>query len=120
MKIIDKVKIGYKDYKVTKVDGNLVRDNIVCYGNIEYDNSNINISNLYSKDQQECAFIHECLHGIDDIVEAKLTEDQVRLMGKGLYDFIKSNPEIFKDDSDERVTIIKKIGSDEIVRTVEG
>lgn len=120
MNIPDKVKIGYKDYKITMIEGNLISDNTVCYGTIEYDNSNINISKLYSKEQQECTFIHECLHGIDDIVEAKLTEDQVRLISKGLYDFIKSNPKVFDNKLDEDIMISKKvIGSEEIVRKVE-
>lgn len=96
MVIPENVKIGYKDYKVNIVDGDVVDGNKVCYGNIEYENGNINISSLYSKDQQKCTFIHECMHGIDDIVEAGLDEDQIRKISKGLYQFIKDNPGIFK------------------------
>lgn len=95
MNIPKKVNIGYKDYTVNKVNDYVVEDNKVCYGNIEFDEGQINISTLYTEEQQKCTFIHECLHGIDDIVEANLTEDQVRLMSKGLYDFIKSNSNIF-------------------------
>lgn len=95
MNMPEVVKIGYKDYRVNKVNDNVVYENKVCYGNIEYDKGEINISTLYSEDQQKCTFIHECLHGIDDIVEANLTEDQVRLIAKGLYDFIKLNTNMF-------------------------
>lgn len=96
MVIPDNVKIGYKDYKVTMVDGHVIDDNKVCYGCIEYNDSNINISKQYSIDQQKCTFLHECIHGIDDVVEIGLDEDQVRQLAKGLYQFIKDNPEIFK------------------------
>lgn len=97
MNITDKVKIGYKDFKVNLVKDNVVDENKVCYGNIEYDNGNINLSMLYSEDQQKCTFMHECIHGIDDIFEVGLEEDQVRKLAKGIYQFIKDNPEIFKE-----------------------
>lgn len=96
LNIASEVKIGYKNYKVNMVDGDVVDNNSVCYGNIKFDEGNINISKLYSKDQQECTLIHECLHGIDDIVEAGLNEEQIRKLGKGLYAFIKDNPDMFK------------------------
>lgn len=95
MEIPNKVRIGYKTYKVNMIGGDLVDGNKVCYGTIKFDDGDINISKLYSKDQQQCTFIHECLHGIDDIVEAELSEDQIRKLGKGIYAFIKDNPDIF-------------------------
>ena len=97
LKIPDKVKIAFNEYTVTMVDSYVIVDDKVCYGNIEYSKGNINISNIYSEDLQKCTLIHECLHGIDEVVEAELTEDQIRLMAKGLYVFVKDNPEIFKD-----------------------
>lgn len=103
MNIPSKVKIGYREYAVNKVNDNVVYDNSVCYGNIEYDRGVINISTLHHEEQQKCTFIHECLHGIDEIVEAKLTEDQVRLISKGLYDFIKTNPDVFESNSKQAI-----------------
>ena len=108
MNIPSKVKIGYKDYTVNKIDNTVVADNQVCYGNIDFDEGIITISTLYHEDQQKCTFIHECLHGIDEIVEAKLTEDQVRLISKGLYDFIKINPEVFETKLSEPILTEKK------------
>lgn len=99
MNLVDKVKIGYKDYKINMVNGNVVDGAKVCYGTIEYNNGNINLSTLHDIEQQKCTLIHECLHGIDDVVEADLTEDQVRLMAKGLYAFIKDNPNLFKEET---------------------
>lgn len=95
MKIPGIVKIGYKAYNVNIVDKEVVDGNKVCYGNIEYDNGNINISSLYSEDQQKCTFIHECLHGIDEIMETNLDEEQVRKLAKGIYQLIKDNPNMF-------------------------
>lgn len=97
MKITDTVEIGYKNYNVNMIDGNVIDGNKVCYGNIEYDNGNINLSKLYSNDQIKCTFIHECLHGIDEIMETNLDEEQVRKLSKGIYQFIKDNPKIFQD-----------------------
>jgi hypothetical protein len=93
------IKIGYKVYKINSIDGNVVDGAKVCYGNIQYDNGNINISSLYSVDQQKCTFIHECLHGIDDIMETNLEEEQVRKLAKGIYALIKDNEEMFMNKS---------------------
>lgn len=93
--IPDKVKIGFKDYKVNKVGHEVISDNQVCYGEIQYDNGVINLSTINSKDMQNCALIHECVHGIDDIFDIGLSEDKIIKLGKGMYEFIKDNPQIF-------------------------
>lgn len=98
MEIPNKVRISYKDYNVNLIDGDVIDDNKVCYGNIDFNKGNINLSNLYSEDQKKCTFIHECLHGIDDIMEIDLEEEQIRKLGKGLYQFIKDNPHIFAEN----------------------
>lgn len=98
MNIPDKVKIGYKDYKVNMHDGNLVDDNQVCYGTIEYDSEIINISNLYSDNSKKCTLIHECVHGIDEFLDIGLSEEQVTKLGKGIYDFIRDNQYMFIED----------------------
>ena len=96
MNIPSEVKISCYNYKVNMIDGPVIDGNDVCYGNIQFDKGIINIANINSDDLQKCTLIHECLHGINDIVEAKLNEDQTRLMAKGLYTFIKDNPNVFK------------------------
>ncbi|MBE6067756.1 MAG: hypothetical protein E7211_08700 [Clostridium lundense] len=91
------IKIGYKTFVVNMIDKEVIDGSKVCYGNIQYDNGEINISTIYSEDQQKCTFIHECLHGIDDIMEANLQEEQVRKIAKGLYQLIKHNPDMFHE-----------------------
>ena len=95
MKIPKSVKIGYKDFTVNMVDTDVVSENKVCYGSIDYNKGVINLSTLHSIDQQQCTFIHESLHGIDEIAETELSEDQVRKLAKGIYQMIKDNPEVF-------------------------
>lgn len=89
------MQIGYRIYKVNLIDDHVVDEAKVCYGNIEYDKGDINISTLYSEDQQKCTFIHECIHGIDDVMEINLDEAQVRKLAKGIYALIKDNEDMF-------------------------
>lgn len=96
MNIPSMIKIEYNDYKVNLRNGVVIKDEALCFGKIDYRKCIIDISTDYAEDVQKCTFIHECLHGIDEVVEAELTEDQVRLMAKGLYSLIKNNPNIFK------------------------
>ena len=99
MYIPDKVKIGFKDYIVNKIDGPVVSGDSVCYGDVAYDTGIIRLQNAnLSKDMKQCCLIHECIHAIDDITEIGLTEEQVRKLSKGLYGFIKDNPEVFNEN----------------------
>lgn len=124
MEIPNRVKIGYKDYKVNKVEDNVIVNDSTCYGKIDFDKDSIDISALYSEEQQKCTFIHECLHGIDENVETDLTEDQIRKIGKGLYDFIKSNPNIFidnetdKSENDSTIRTSWKVGKVAMIETI--
>jgi len=93
--ITEKVKIGFKDYKVIQAPGPLVNDNSLVYGYIEYDNGEIHIANDHSIDTDNNTFVHECLHGIDDVVGIGLTEEQVNKLAGGVYAWIKDNPDIF-------------------------
>lgn len=94
MNIPHEIKIGFKKYKVEKVE-DLDDGSKLLYGNIDFDNDVINICNKYSDAQQTVTLIHESIHGIDDLLEIDLTEDQVRKLGKGIYQFIVDNPSLF-------------------------
>lgn len=115
MQIVENVKIGYREFKVVKTNSPIIEDDKVYYGNIYFDTGTINLSTCnYSEDQQKCTFIHECLHGIDEITESGLTEDQVRKMAKGLYAFIKDNPNVFSEDNqgtDRKFNIKDNLGN---------
>ena len=99
MKIPDKVKIGFKDYTVNRIDGPVISDNCVCYGDVTYDTGIIRLQDTgLSEDMKQCCFIHECIHGINDIFDIGLSEEQTTMLGKGLYGLIKDNPEMFKNE----------------------
>lgn len=98
MYIPDKVKIGYKDYAV-KTIGQLDDGVRELYGSVDYDNELIRLCNRYSVNQQKCALIHEIIHAIDDMYHIGLSEKQVVKFAKGLYQVIKDNPEMLKEES---------------------
>ena len=97
MNIPEKVKIGFKTYEIKKINDDVIADSKVCYGSIQYNDGIVNISTLHSEDLQKCTLIHECIHGIDDIFDIGLEEEQVVQLGKGIYQFVIDNPGMFKD-----------------------
>jgi hypothetical protein len=96
--IPEKIKIGFKDYEIKKIDGNIVDDNKVCYGRILYNDCKIEISTKYNKSIQDCTLLHETLHGIDDVFNIGIPEEHIVQLAKGLLQVIKDNPGIFKED----------------------
>lgn len=99
MKIPKCLKIGYKKYDVMLINDNVVLDNDVCYGCALVDEQVIKISSLYSKEQQCCTLIHESIHAIDDIWELGLSEEQVRKLGKGIFQLLEENPQLFSKNN---------------------
>lgn len=98
MNIPEKVRIGYVDLNVKMHDKEVILDNNVVYGKISFSTGNIDISEIYNEDQHKCTFIHECVHGLDNVYEIGLKENQVKKLGIALYTFIRDNPEIFKEN----------------------
>ena len=95
--IPDKVKIGYKEYEIKKVDYPILVDGKECYGSIEYNQYVIKINNNFKDTHQEATFWHEILHGIDEMyANNQLEEKDVELLSKGLFMFFKDNPDLFK------------------------
>ncbi|MDF2805021.1 MAG: hypothetical protein K0S61_4926 [Anaerocolumna sp.] len=118
MNIPESVKIGFKDYKINKVDGDVIDGTAVCYGNIKFDDGIINIANKYSTDQVNCTLFHEVIHGIDDNFDIGLSEEQTQKLGKGLYGFIKDNPLIFKDKMIDANSIITGKFDKELLKAI--
>lgn len=98
MEIKDKIKISSMEYKVTFTDEDIVLDNKLCNGTIDYENLIITLCSNRSLQRQEETFIHEVVHGI--IRERNLIlEDEEMIVdeiSKGLYQVIKDNEDIFK------------------------
>ena len=98
MEIPEKVKIGWKEFKVTVTEPSIVlkSDNGDYYGDIYWDKSEIRLSSNNDDDQQQATLIHEILHGISDMFNLDLSEDTVLRLGNALYTVIKDNPELFE------------------------
>ncbi|MGL5712276.1 MAG: hypothetical protein ACRCXT_20865 [Paraclostridium sp.] len=98
MIIKDSVKIGAMQYKVTCVDEDIILENQLCNGTIDYENLIITISNNRARQKQEETFIYEVLHGIIRDRNLILEDEEMIVdeISKGLYQVIKDNPEIFK------------------------
>ncbi len=98
MEIKDKIKIGSMEYEVIKTSKPILLDNQACNGIIDYENLFIEINTNRAVQKQEETFIHEVLHGIIRERNLVLENEEmiVEEIGKGLYQFIKDNPEVFK------------------------
>jgi hypothetical protein len=95
--IPDKVKIGYKEYEIIKVDYPILVNGKECYGSIDYNTYVIKINGTFKDNHQEATFWHEVLHGIDEMHNGnKLEEPDIELLSKGLFMFFKDNPDLFK------------------------
>ena len=98
MEIKDKIKIGSMEYEVIKTSKPILLDNQACNGIIDYENLFIEINTNRAVQRREETFIHEVLHGIIRERNLVLENEEmiVEEIGKGLYQFIKNNPEVFK------------------------
>jgi hypothetical protein len=93
-----KVKIGYKEFDVQLVDYPILVGGKECYGSIDHNDYIIKINKTYKNNQQAATFLHEVLHGIDDMyLNGKLEEDDIEMLAKGLYMFFVDNQSVIKD-----------------------
>ena len=98
MNIPGKIKIGWKEYRVEKVDKEciLTVDSGTCYGEIEYGECLIRLNSNNTDEQNQATLIHECLHGISEMYTLDMSEDLVTKLANAIYTTIKDNPNIFK------------------------
>jgi hypothetical protein len=92
------IKVGYKDYRVESIE-NLDDGAKLLYGRVFYDDGVIKVCNKYSIDQQRVTLLHEVIHAVDELHGIDLDEEQVVKLGKGLYQVLKDNPNIFEEIS---------------------
>lgn len=91
--MIDKIKIGWKEYDVVLTEPicTLAEDTAERYGEIDFDNLVININSQVSKEEQKNTLIHEVLHGIENMYGIDLGEDKVDRLSNALYTVLKDN-----------------------------
>lgn len=92
-KLIDKVKIGWKEYgvKLVETQQTLKSGAKECYGEIFYDEKVIHINKSYDVEQQEETLIHEVLHGIEEMYSLELGEETVTRLAQAMYTVLKDN-----------------------------
>lgn len=95
-----KVKIGSMEYDISLENEVIVGEGQVYNGLIIFDDLVIRLWSNRSAQRLEETFIHEVLHGIlrerDILIEDE--EELVEMLGKGIYQFIIDNPNIFKGE----------------------
>lgn len=92
---VNEVKIGWKIFDIYESEpcesgGDLV------YGYIDHYNSKIFLKQNMDKNQYKVTFLHEILHGIDDIYCFNFSEQTIKRLANCLYEVIKDNAELFK------------------------
>lgn len=105
MNIPNKVRIGSVDYSVVITDEQLILNGRVCYGTIDYDQTQININNsIHNLVRQEQTFLHELIHGIikERSLDIKNSDDEtiVDEIALGLHQVIRDNHNIFLNDKE--------------------
>lgn len=103
MNIPKEVRIGGYNYEVERPARPFYTDNgDLCDGlhipNIQV----IKVANDGNDEYQNTVFLHECLHAIiytfcGNVVNDADEEKLVESLAKGLYQFIKDNPAVFKN-----------------------
>ena len=104
MNIPNKVRIGSIDYDVL-IKSPLVLEGKQCNGMIDYSFNEIHLDdNIQGKQTLECTFLHEVVHGLlysRGLLDASTDETLVEELSKALHQFIRDNPEVFKDKEQE-------------------
>lgn len=98
MIIPESVSILYKDYAIG-TENHMRDDNgTELYGQINYLEQTITLSNASSLEQKKATLIHELIHGIDEMYSIGLKEKQVEKLGNGIFMLIRDNPEMFREE----------------------
>lgn len=94
MKIPDFVRIGGVEYEVFDNQPSLNDGENLLYGQIDYRESTIRLSDLREGHQMKCiTLLHEILHGIRNHagLEIENEEEVVDMFARGLYQVLQDN-----------------------------
>ena len=69
------------------VDGDLV-------GECDTDKQTITVQDKLPLESEQDTLLHEVLHAIDEMVDAKMKESQVKILATGLLAVLKDNPKL--------------------------
>ncbi len=87
------VKIGGQEYKIVfgKANDFLIHQPTKCYGQCDYFNCKIELSEEICQQLKETTLIHEAIHAMSEVYHMELDEHMVRILETGIYAFIKDN-----------------------------
>ena len=100
MKIPEFVHIGGVEYKVTRDQPFLNDGTNLLYGQINYNETTIELSNVANSHQMKCITLwHEILHGIRNHtgLEIENEEEIVDMFARGIYQVLQDNGARFFD-----------------------
>jgi hypothetical protein len=92
-RIPDRVKVGWKDYKVVLTEARL-NSGAELYGQIDHDAQIIMLRGTSTHDQLCATLLHEVLHAVSDMYGLGLEEKLVEDLTNALYTVYKDNIEI--------------------------
>ncbi|HBV83583.1 MAG TPA: hypothetical protein DEB74_12510 [Lachnospiraceae bacterium] len=95
MIIPEKVKILYKEYEIEQREG-LHDEGGELYGQINYLSQKIYLNKEALDEQKKATLIHEIVHGLDEMYNIGLKEEDVEKLGVAFYTFVKENPTMFQ------------------------
>ena len=98
MNIPDKVKIGWREYKINQGEHRSGRDGGDLYGEIQYEEQTIYLYDKQSEDNKKATLLHEIIHGIFFVSghhEWRENEELIECLTENLYQVIKDNPSLF-------------------------
>jgi len=98
------IKIAQYLFKVDDSASLLMHNNIVAEGMIDFNDQLISIKSDLSLPKKLHVVIHELLHGISDLYNASLSEEEVDMLAIGISTFMVDNVEF----CDELLSMIKE------------
>lgn len=98
MNIPEKVKIGWREYRIVQGEHRTADKGGDLYGEIKYEENEIYLYNRLSLDEKAVTLLHEIVHGVLYLSgrnKERNDEGLVTAISENLYQVIKENPELF-------------------------
>ncbi|MCY6958276.1 hypothetical protein [Clostridium brassicae] len=99
MSIPNKIKLGWRNYKIKYEDNPTDSEGDLLCGDIDYINEIIRLNKNIPLQTQELTLIHELFHGIFNAMgrnDLSVDENLIDGISERLYEIIKDNPQLFK------------------------
>ena len=90
MKRPERIKILGKPFAVSYLSGDPLRDDL--NGECDTDKQMVLVRDGQPLESEQDTVLHECIHAIDEAVDAKLKETQVKKVATAFLAVLKDNP----------------------------